>query len=405
MSHRAEARCHRLPSDFLIARKGDATVPCLMARISPLRARHEATGAEALRWGDPGADVQVVEAFGPIESEYGAVRAACALLDLPHRGALSVTGAERIEFLNRMLTQELKGIAPGEVRFSFWLNRQGRIDADLRLGHYEDRTLVDLDVHAAPAAAASLTEFLFSEDVQIEDVSENTHRLALLGPGAVEVLARALTEGRASGGELPAASTGLIGSAQVHIEREDSAGVPGLVLMMRAHDALAVYEQLVEAGAMPIGWHAWNIARIEAGWPVFNIDFGPKNLPAETGILEQRVSFTKGCYLGQEVVARMHSRGKTKQRLAALAPANMAGDRLAIPQPITGAQVFGAGDAGGDVLGMVTSSTISPALGSAPVCFAMLRAKALEPGTEVDVVAEDSAARMLVRDRLRFTGE
>jgi folate-binding protein YgfZ len=376
-------------------------LPSPMARISPLRARHDTAGAEALCWGDPGADVQVVEAFGAIESEYGALRATCALLDLPHRGAISVTGADRIEFLNRMLTQELKGLAPGEVRFSFWLNRQGRIDADLRLGHYADRTLFDLDVHAAAVAAASLSEFLFSEDVQIEDVSESTHRLGLLGPGTPEVLAHVLAEGNA-GGPAPAARLGLIGSAQVHVEREDSAGVPGFVLLMRAHDAPAVYEQLVEAGAQRIGWHAWNIARIEAGWPVFNIDFGPKNLPAETGILEQRVSFTKGCYLGQEVVARMHSRGKSKQRLAGLAPADMSGDRLAIAQPITGAQVFAAGDPGGDVLGMVTSSTISPAMGSAPVCFAMLRASALAPGTEVDVVAEDGAARMVVREGLKF---
>ncbi len=367
-----------------------------------MRSQHDAAGALGVCWGPPEADVQVIEAFGAIESEYGALRAGCALLDLPHRGAIRVTGTDRIEFLNRMLTQELADVKPGQVRFSFWLNRQGRIEADLRLGHYEDQTLFDLDVHAAPGAVASLGEYLFSEDVRIEDVSEQSHRLALLGPAASELLGRALGPEAAKVG--PGQATDLAaGQWRIRIEREDSAGVPGFALLMGAGDAPDIYAQLVEAGALPIGWHAWNIARIEAGWPVFNIDFGPKNLPAETGILEQRVSFTKGCYLGQEVVARMHSRGKSKQRLAALAPARIEGvDRLSIPQPITGAQVFAAGDAGGDVVGMVTSSTISPALGSAPVCFAMLRASALAPGTEVDVAAEDGAARMMVRDALKF---
>ncbi|MFG0283146.1 MAG: YgfZ/GcvT domain-containing protein [Phycisphaerales bacterium JB039] len=373
-----------------------------MARISPLRAQHEQAGAPAICWGPPEADVQVVEAFGAIESEYGAIRAGCALLDCPHRGAIRVTGADRIEFLNRMLTQQVADVAPGDVRFSFWLNRQGRIEADLRIGHYADETDFDLDVHAAPGVAATLSEYLFTEDVRIEDISEQTHRLALLGPGAAETLGRAMDLEDAEIGP-GRATIGRCAGAPVRIEREDSAAAGGFVLLTPVPDAPAVYRTLTEAGAAAIGWHAWNVARIEAGWPVFNIDFGPKNLPAETGLLDQRVSFTKGCYLGQEVVARMHSRGKSRQRLCALAPAQLKGaDRLSIPQPISGAQVFVAGDVGGETVGVVTSSTISPALGSAPICFAMLRGGSTDPGTAVDVSAEGGAARMVVRDSLRF---
>jgi folate-binding protein YgfZ len=375
-----------------------------MARISPLRAQHEARSAPAICWGAPEADVQVVEAFGAIESEYAALRASAAVLDCPQRGAIAITGAERIEFLGRMLTQQIADLRPGQVRFSFWLNRQGRIEADLRIGHYDDQTTLDLDIHAAAGAAASLREFVFSEDVQIEDVSDQTHRLALLGPGASDLLGRTMDLDSADGSPFGPgrAVRGRCAGAPVRIEREDSTVAGGFVLLMPAPDAPAVYRTLLEAGAAPIGWHAWNIARIEAGWPVFNIDFGPKNLPAESGVLEQRVSFTKGCYLGQEVVARMHSRGKAKQRLAALAPAQLGGDRLEIPQPISGAQVFEAGDVGGNALGVITSSTLSPALGSAPICFAMLRASALAPGTGVDVSGPEGVARMLVRESLRF---
>ena len=146
----------------------------------------------------------------------------------------------------------------------------------------------------------------------------------------------------------------------------------------------------------PIGWLAFNIARIEAGTPLFNIDFGPTNLPHESGILHDRVSFTKGCYLGQEIVARMESLGKPKQTLVGL---KMQSDLL----PVAGAQVFerGADDVMGQQIGIVTSSTLSPMLGAAPIAFAMLKTACAAAGAAVLVNAEGEQVKATV-ESLRF---
>ena len=159
-----------------------------MAANSPLNQRHDEAQASFAPSGPPEAGVMLVETFGQLELEYASIRKTAALFDLPHRAVLSITGDDRIEFLNRMLTQELNGIADGEVRRSFWLNRQGRIDADVTLVHFADRTLVDLDIHAADRMVSSLSEFLFAEDVQIADVSHRLHRLSLHGPEAAGCL-------------------------------------------------------------------------------------------------------------------------------------------------------------------------------------------------------------------------
>ncbi|MCC7406605.1 MAG: aminomethyltransferase family protein, partial [Phycisphaeraceae bacterium] len=127
-----------------------------------------------------------------------------------------------------------------------------------------------------------------------------------------------------------------------------------------------------------IGWMAYNTARIEAGSPLFHVDFGPDSLPHETAILSQAVSFTKGCYLGQEIVARMQSLGHPKRLLVGL---RLPDDRL----PIAGSQVL---TADGQVVGAVTSSTLSPLLGQTAIALAVVKWGRHEPGTTLRVAAE-----------------
>jgi glycine cleavage system aminomethyltransferase T len=108
---------------------------------------------------------ELVAGYGEVEAEYASIRKGAGLLDSPHRGTLLVTGADRRAFLNRMLTQELKDLAPGTAKPAFWLNRKGRIEADLLAIELGDRVIMALDILQAAAAARSLSEFLFSEDV------------------------------------------------------------------------------------------------------------------------------------------------------------------------------------------------------------------------------------------------
>lgn len=408
-----------------------------MARTSPVLQLHKAAEAVIAQYGAteaaPNAGVPVVMAYGPIELEYAAIRKASALLDMAQRGTILVTGSERIAFLNRMLTQELKGVAAGDVRRAFWLNRKGRIDGDVRVIIEAERVVLDVDVLAAERVARTLNAYVISEDVVIEDVSERYHRLALHGPAALQVIARwgRLTLGyELEDCKLLAANRAVrlaVGGVEVLVDRFDSTGEIGLELLAPAEGVRAVYEAILQAAheqmhegrvnpaplLRPIGWAAYNIARIEAGTPLYNLDFGPDSLPAETGVLKDRVSFTKGCYLGQEVVARMNALGHPKQQLVSIRitdPAATLGqavaeiDQTREPQlsryPQTGAGVYDA--QGKDVIGAVTSATLAPLLSRQPVAFAMLRWASVKAGTGVKVDCDGALLDGVVQEELPF---
>jgi len=360
---------------------------------------------------------EIVAGYGLLELEYAAFRRGAAVMDMAHRGTIAVRGADRVDFLNRMVTQELKDMAGGDVRAGFWLNRKGRIEADLLFVHVPDvdgtpsLTLVDVDIHDAARTVATLHSFLFAEDVQITDESALWGRLAVHGPEGAALLSNAGVEDAALeilNHDARCVSCTLAGAAAV-LARRDQCGSPGVEIFLpreaigRAWDALVFQHDVQEIGrrrARPAGWHAYNIARIEAGTPLHHVDFGPDNLPHETGILNARTSFKKGCYPGQEVVARMESLGKPKQRLVAL---RMSEDAL----PTSGSPVFERGADGepGNPVGAVTSSTLAPMLGAASVAFAMVRTAHTEPGTVLLVPAEGGRATATVQGGLRFLPE
>jgi folate-binding protein YgfZ len=339
---------------------------------------------------------ELVATYGEPESEYAALRRGAGIFDSPHRGTILITGEDRREFLDRMVTQELKDLEAGVVKPTFWLNRKGRLEADLLLVELADRMLADVDVYRAAYTVETLGDYVFNEDVVITDVTGEFHHVAVHGPQAGRILA-------AAGGEAPdldnlRARSVRIGGVEVVVARRDQTGEVGLELVMPYGQAEKVWDALLGAGegtprVRPVGWYALNIARIEAGTPLYGIDFGPENLPHETGVLHDRVSFTKGCYLGQEIVSRTETQGKPRQSLVGLRPK---GDLL----PVAGAPVYGRdegdGSGSGPQVGVVTSSTLGPMLGSVPIAFAMLKTSHAEPGTTVLVSAEGEHAEAIV---------
>lgn len=431
-----------------------------MPRISPILPLHENAEAIFAPYGTadaPTTAVPVVQTYGQLAIEYAAIRKSCGLLDLPQRSTLIVTGADRLTFLNRMLTQELKGLPALACRRSFWLNRKGRIDADLRLINLADRIILDVDIHAAQRTLTTLNAYIITEDVTITDASEQVHRLALHGPTALKVLGMFAKNAAATNNDAAAANTTLapdtarlvtIAGAEIIVDRWDSTGEIGLELFIPAAAARAVYETLLQAThtntheeranpsplLRPIGWAAYNIARIEAGTPLYLLDFGPDSLPGETSLLDDRVSFKKGCYLGQEVVARMNALGKPKKRLVALrfadagntaaasAPAESSDESAEptlAPFPDTGALVFAASaEASSDsaptsstppplpapehALGAITSATLAPMLSRSAIAFAMVKWQSGEPGTVLRVVVDDGLLRASVQSGLTF---
>ncbi len=422
-----------------------------MARVSPLRKEHQHAEASFLEYGAPSASpnapdgaagaplpaVDVVETFGELESEYAAIRKGAILVDWPQRATLEIGGVDRIDFLNRLVTQNIKDLQPFHSARTFWLNRKGRVEADLRLIELGDRMLVDVDLHAARRTIDGVLAYHFAEDFKVADNSEGWHRLALHGPTAPLLLREISTP--VGGANLSDLAPGMacvvsVDGRTVIADRWDSTGEIGLELTMETAHVEFVWRRLVETGVAhhddngernpkgePTGprrfrlrtggWAAYNIARIEAGTPLFNIDFGPESLPAETGAIDDRVSFTKGCYLGQEVVARMRSLGHPKQTLVALRveskPTQRAEDAGMLPmQPVAGGFVYAPGPSGSpddaEAVGAVTSSALAPMLSGAPIALAQVRWKWTPPGTELLVDAENTRLKAVVQPTLRF---
>lgn len=401
--------------------------------------------ADIAPYGPTDAGVELVQGFGVLELEYAALRSNCVLIDQPQRATIRITGSDRIDFLNRMLTQELKDLENGGLtsRASFWLNRKGRIDADVRVIGTPDAVFIDVDVHAKETFLKTLDAYLFAEDCAMLDVTNEFHRLKLAGPTSLDLLeiaAEGVTAGKAAH-ELGDRETCVItiAGAEVVVDRRDRLGVPEFGLLMPVGETDAVVKRLTEVGMAPesdaigeeeagsrmkadespgsrirlrlAGWHAFNIARIEAGIPMFFLDFGPDSLPGETGLIEERVSFTKGCYLGQEIVARMHSLGHPKQIVRAIKCTSGQGAQegqgdqeeqgdqaFGAPEPVTGSPVF----VDGRESGAVTSATISPMLGAQAICLASIRWDEAEPGMEVVIKCDGGEVTGVVQEKLRF---
>jgi folate-binding protein YgfZ len=237
---------------------------------------------------------------------------------------------------------------------------------------------------------------VFAEKVKIRDLTGQLHHLALHGPEAHAVLADFVTAPPLDQLADLASTTLAFNDVSFTVFRDDTCGVPGFHLLIPTDQAASIWTSLLDRFASPlelgkprlrpVGWAAFNACRIEAGRPLFDIDFGnsadpeQSTLPAETGKLFARaVSVTKGCYLGQEIVARMYARGQVAKQLTGL---RVDGDAL----PIAGAPVLEA--AGDNQVGAVTSSTMSPLLSDAPIAIAMIKKPAFAPGTKVRVPAE-----------------
>jgi len=366
---------------------------------NPLRETHAQAEAEFQAY----ADLEVVSTFGEPQAEYAAFRKACAMCDLPQRGILELTGKDRLAFLNNLLTNETwskstkTGIAAGKGVYAFFLNLKGRIVVDMNVLETGERTWLEMDGRYVESLRATFDKYLFAEQVKMTSRIGQLHEIALHGPGAPAVL-DAATGGHIA--ELPP-----MGSAQVHlfgtnvtVWRDDPCGVPGLHLVFPTPDAQHVWTsfvnqfgQLVEHARRPLrpaGWAAFNACRIEAARPIFGIDFDDSILPAETGpaTFDRAVSVTKGCYLGQEIVARMHARKQVARQWVGL---KVDDDSL----PLAGAQLF---DDAANVIGGITSSTMSPILSNAAICLGYVKKPFFAEGTVVQVPAEGRLRRATV---------
>lgn len=413
----------------------------MMKTSHDIQSMQQQAGGEFLPFGDAqeGPLLEVVQTFGFYEAEYAVLRKGVGILHQPWRGLLRLTGLDVKDFLHRLLTQDVNSLKGGDSRRSFLLNVKGRIMADLWVHHGDADTWLDMDAMDLAGVQSYLEQMLFAEQVTMENISEGYTCIGLHGPGAGDLLQKVIDEVLPPALEQAGTHHVLkVGGVPVTAYRHDQVGAMGMHLWIPAASAGMVYEQLTQAvgGIAPdhtpkvsagepklqaestgegqavlqgrgIGWLAFNTARIEAGVPLFHVDFGPDCLPHETSLLQATTSFTKGCYVGQEIVARMQNLGHPKRVLVGW---RCEDDRL----PISGAAVHETSESAlaqavtpstntpapstpvstvtlgspGDVIGAVTSSTVSPMLGGIAVGLAMMRYGKHQPGTKVLVPAE-----------------
>jgi folate-binding protein YgfZ len=350
--------------------------------MNPLLDVHHQANAQTQPYGE----IEIVTTFGEVPAEYAAIRKGCAILDLPQRGIIELTGRDRLGFLNNLISnqtydkQSKTGLSAGKGVYAFLLNaRSGRIICDMNVIERGERSLLELDRRLASTVADSLEKYRFAEQVQIVNRSDELHEIALIGPSsALAPLA-----------PLESTELELFGVAAT-CWRDDPAGSAGYQLIIPVAEARKIWMNFIARGEnppRPIGWAAFNAARIEAGRPIFGIDFDESVLPHETGpLLERAVSFTKGCYPGQEIVARMQARGGTARKIVGI---RMSDDAL----PIAGSKIY---DDAGNEIGGVTSSTISPVLSNAAIALGIVKRPHFNVGSELTIPAEGEMRKALV---------
>jgi tRNA-modifying protein YgfZ len=305
-----------------------------------------------------------------LDAQYRQLREECGLVERPDRGLLVVGGPEAAEYLQGQLTNDIEAVEPGEWAYAALLDRKGHMQADMRVLRpgEEPELLLDLEPAGLEAARRHLQMYKIGREVEVGDESEAHTLLSLIGPRAVEIAGTAA---------LPenACETTTIGGA-----RCVALGTPsGIDLVCAAAGREPVREALLAAGAVEVSPEAAEILRIESGQARFGAEMGTETMPAEAGIVEQAVSFTKGCYIGQETVARLHYKGKPNRHLRGLRFSGPArpGDSLRL---------------GEKEVGKVGGAAVSPALG--PIGLAILRREA-EPGATV-AVGEDGVTAEVV---------
>ncbi len=293
-----------------------------------------------------------------VHAQVAAARQAVLVVPEPDLTAFAVTGSDRLSWLNGMLTCDLAARKPGEAVYGLVVTQKGRIMSDVIVLVLADRALVLAQRRVAESLAATFERHLMMEDAAVASVGDEVRVLSAHGPSSGDVLAAATAAG-AYGGPL------------------DRTGLGGAVLVIPRERDAAVLAAVEGAGANAGDEAGWDALRLERGVPRFGVDFDDATYPQEAALEGRAVSFSKGCYLGQEVVCMLQMRGHVKRKLV---PLVIDGEGV----PSRGATVTAS--EGGPSIGDVRSASFSPTLGTA-VALAMVKYAFAEPGRSLSVDA------------------
>jgi folate-binding protein YgfZ len=318
--------------------------------------------------------------------QYDALLNGAGLLDRRSRGRLQLTGADRRNYLQGLLTNDIAALSPGRGCYAALLTAQGRMLSDMRVSELGDRILMDLPAATAESVRQRLTDFIFTEDVEVRDAGVELGQLGIYGPKAAPILASVFSPSsleRFEQMQIDANQELRFADTPVTVVRSDDYGVPGFEVFVNAPEVARLSDALRGSGARNVAPEAVEVTRVEAGRPEFGADMDEHTIPLEAGIETRAISYTKGCYVGQEVIIRVLHRGQGRvaRRLVGLLGTDAEGPLVRGMRIETESKPIGA----------ITSAAHSPRL-RRPIALGYVHRDSAEPGTVLQVTGEPGTA-------------
>lgn len=333
--------------------------------------KHKQSGAsfgESFAW-------QVPQIYSKIEDEYAGARGFAVIMERPYFGHLRVTGADHVDLLHRLTTNELRPLQPGEGQINIFANEKGRIIDRVMLWKFPDSMRLITSPGNSERVATWIDKYVFIEDVKIENLTPALTTLTVFGPKSPQILKAFFNhEFNQHHQEIDWSGHRLL------VSRTDELQAPGFDLIVETDLAPKLWDELLAAGKpfdlQPMGEAAYEVLRIEAGWPIYGKDFDDQINPHEAGLLPY-INFNKGCYIGQEVIARLDTYDKVQKHLTGVI---LEGNLLPKPQDL----IF----VDDQEVGYLTSVCYSFGLRK-NIALGYVRTKFANEGAEVKVITEE----------------
>ena len=319
--------------------------------------------------------------YGDVGSEFQTLVSASGVYQLGSRARISLTGSDRVRWLNGMVTNNIRDLQPGRGVYAFLLNPQGHILGDLYAYNRGESLLVDTDQSQLEKILAVFDKYIIMDDVEVANISDQSAAIGIAGPKSREAL-------QAAGFEVPE----LVPlqfveiswqQARVTLVRGDNPSVESFELWVTPGETERVHEALVKAGAKAVETAALEQLRIAAGIPRYGVDIRERDLPQETE-QERALNFSKGCYVGQEIVERIRSRGQVRRKFT--------GFEISGPLPAAGSKVQVDGKDAGEI---TSSASLPVAGGERRLALGYIRREFATPGRPVDAGGSAAVVRNL----------
>ena len=336
-------------------------------------------------------EAEAVANYGDPVAEHRVCRESAAVMDLSFRSRVCLMGADRVRLLHGQVTNDVVKLKTGEGCYAAFVSNKGKIEADVNIYALASELLLDLEPGLTPMLTQRLEHYIVADDVQIVDVAPHYGLLSVQGPQAAVVMAQLGLEVALPSAPLTFAHQADPTLGDLYFVAHARTGFTGFDCFIPTDALGMVFDKLVlaakQVGGRAAGFEALELARFEAGIPRFGVDMDGTNLPPETGQDGRAISYSKGCYIGQEVIARIRTYGQVAKALRGL----RLSDEMGI-LPVKGDRLFRDGK---DV-GFVTSANRSPAFGGV-LAMGYVRREANAVGTELTVrtAIAESRARVI----------